>query len=248
MFRLGFEFTSDVKMEYPRIVGDGDVHRTRIANRQPEVGKDLNRAEELAKTVVKLKFEFDGMFVMLHMVGCTFWYADHGILIISGALHTGTGFFVNFPSTKYDVILTAAHNLIHHNKARAQNLKVVYSDGVEEDVKRYIICPQYEDVLALGPEHPDRGLYDYGVILLPKEDVDSRLGLGLNLGFNLQAQSDRNVNVSGFGDGPGALRTSSGDLQDFGRQLMYKAQTEQGMSGSPVWIAYDGQRIAIGIQ
>ncbi|KAL7795413.1 trypsin-like cysteine/serine peptidase domain-containing protein [Trichoderma ceciliae] len=228
--RLSIEFISDTtKMEYPRIIGTGDVHRTRIENQQPKLKKGLDKAKfELKSSIVRLEFNF------------------------GGGAHYGTGFFVNFPTNKHDVILTAAHNLINEAKATAQDLMIIYENNGKEEAKEFRICPQYEEHLGKYPKPPGHGYYDYGVILLPKNEshANKRQGLGLNLSLNLHPtlRELRDAFVSGFGGGSDdVLQTSSGPLEKFGNQIEYQATTEQGMSGSPVWVTYDGQTTVIGI-
>jgi hypothetical protein len=106
---------------------------------------------------------------------------------IVGQVHYGTGFFINLPSTKYDVILTAAHNLISEEKVKARNLTVIYHGNRKEKVAEFKICPRYEESLGTNPRPPTQVNYDYGVILLLKDEgqADKRLGLGLDLSLNI---------------------------------------------------------------
>lgn len=61
LYRLGIEFSSDTKMEYPRIIAAGDVHRTRIENQQPDVNKGLDKASfDLKNSIVRLQCDFGG--------------------------------------------------------------------------------------------------------------------------------------------------------------------------------------------
>ncbi|RFU72512.1 hypothetical protein TARUN_9753 [Trichoderma arundinaceum] len=191
-------------MEYRRNIAPGDEHPTRRGNRQPEVNRDLDRANELTNSVVRLEFDFDVIDGTGHV----------------GATSYGTGFFVNLPSKKYDAILTAGHNLINENKVRAQNLKVVYGVNDEEEAYNFIICPQYEEHPGQKAEVSDHGYYDYGVILLPKDRTEED-------------------------DDEGQFHYAVGRKKR--KEYEYTSRTEQGMSGSPVWIEYDGQRIVIGI-
>jgi V8-like Glu-specific endopeptidase len=172
-----------------------------------------------------------------------------------GRIHYGTGFFVNFPSTNYDVILTAGHNLVNEEKVRAQNLIVIYYGSRKEKVAEFKICPQYEELLGVNPKPPSHGYYDYGVILLPKDEcqADKRLGLGLDLSLNIHPslQGLKDAFVSGYGDGVGnmPLQTCFSPLKGLENQIeYYQGTAEQGMSGSPVWVTYDGQMTVIGLQ
>ncbi|KAL7958942.1 hypothetical protein V8C34DRAFT_136198 [Trichoderma compactum] len=248
LYRLGIEFSSDTKMEYPRIIAPGDVHRTRIENQQPDVNKGLDKASfDLKNSIVRLQCDFGD--------GPTY----------------GTGFFVNFPCSTYDVILTAAHNLINEQKVTVQNLKVFCAkpekntrntgEGPEKDeiepeqVAGFKICPRYIEILETKPTAADKGSHDYGVILLARDKTkeSNRQGLGLNLGLSshLTLQGSKIANVSGYGgnDPSSPLQHSSGQvLKTGGKQCVeYKAPTEQGMSGSPVWIPYGGHPMVVGI-
>lgn len=165
----------------------------------------------------------------------------------------GTGFFVNLPSNKYDVILTAAHNLINEKSVKALNLMVIYGEDDKEPVTEFKICPTYKGLL--GSNSTDKGIYDYGIILFSKDSsrADKRQGLGLSLVLSSHAtlQGSREARVSGYvlgDDGKVSLRHSSGLLMRFGKQLEYRASTEQGMSGSPVWIPYGGHPMVVAIQ
>ncbi|KAH0498024.1 hypothetical protein TgHK011_005303 [Trichoderma gracile] len=230
-YRLDFDFASDTIMEYPCLVGPGEGHRSRAQNPQPEILNALDRDNaDLKNTIVRLQFMF------------------------GGTTRHGTGFFVNLPSPTFDVILTAAHNLIDVNKVLASNLMVIYADGGAELATDFQICPQYVEILGTRPKSDERAKFDYGVILLPKDEKikAKRQGLGLSLEIdsNDTLRSPKEVRVYGYGEtGTGSYLRSSGPLKDVPdrRQLEYKVQTEPGMSGSPVWIPYGGQRIAVGI-
>ncbi|KAL7945511.1 trypsin-like cysteine/serine peptidase domain-containing protein [Trichoderma barbatum] len=231
LYRLSFEFGSDAIMEYPRIIAPGDVHRSRNENQQPEVDKSLDKAHfDLNNSVVRLQFDF------------------------GEGIKYGTGFFVNFPSNKHDVILTAAHNLINDKKVTARNLHVFGGDDKQtETVQGFRVCPQYEELLDGKPDAPEKGYYDYGIILLAKDVKrgEKRLGLGLSLGVSSHStlQGSKEARVSGYGEDPNAvLQHSSGIIKRVGNQLLeYKAPTEPGMSGSPVWVAYGGHPMVVGI-
>ncbi|KKO98079.1 hypothetical protein THAR02_09823 [Trichoderma harzianum] len=236
-------------MEYPRIIAPGAVHRSRTENQQPDVNKGLDKASfDLKNSIVRLQCDFGG--------GATY----------------GTGFFVNFPCSTYDVILTAAHNLINNEKVTVEikNLKVFCEkpakaaknneEGSKKDepepelVVDFKICPQYIKILENKPNSPDKGSYDYGIILLAKDKTkeSNRQGLGLNLGlsssFNLQGSKVANVCGYGGQNLTCLLQHSSGSIKSSGKQCVeYKAPTEQGMSGSPVWIPYGGHPMVVGI-
>lgn len=141
------------------------------------------------------------------------------------------------------MLLTAGHNLINNKGVKAKYLTVL-SGNTRVGEECFKICQEYE-------QHPteDYSAYDYGAVLLPKDKSKSRDGFGLNLGFSSDDDKlEGVVHVSGYRDTSDKPVTSFGDIVASGRQLKYKAPTEQGMSGSPVWAAYDGFAVAVAIQ
>ncbi|KAL7974611.1 hypothetical protein HDV63DRAFT_119152 [Trichoderma sp. SZMC 28014] len=225
--RLNVEFTRDIKLEYAR-----GVSCNRREDQQPKFKSDLDKVNfQLRNTIVRLQFDF------------------------GGKVHYGTGFFINLPSTRYDVIITAAHNLISEEKVRANNLTVIYHGNHKEKVTEFKICPRYEEFLGTNPRPPPTHInYDYGAILLPKDEgqADKRLGLGLDLSLNIDPslQGLRDAFVSGYGDGVGSmtLRTCFSPLKGLGNKIEYYLESkEQGMSGSPIWVTHDGHTTIIGI-
>ncbi|KAK1253390.1 hypothetical protein MKX07_001467 [Trichoderma sp. CBMAI-0711] len=233
-YRLDFEFASDTVMAYSRIVAPGEEHRSYAIKTPPEVEGILDRCNNFKNTVVRLQFTF------------------------GGTTRHGTGFFVNLPSPTYDVILTAAHNLIDEKKTPATNMMVIYGRDDREPATEFKICPTYIEFLDTDPKSDKRGIYDYGVILLAKNPLlqYKRQGMGLNLGiyYNKILRYSQEMQVSGYAEegddcpikssGP-LLRT--GDQLENPGQLEYTAPTVPGMSGSAVWIPYGGQPIAVGI-
>ncbi|PTB61329.1 hypothetical protein BBK36DRAFT_1164168 [Trichoderma citrinoviride] len=229
-YRLEFDFASDTIMEYKQMLKAEDGHRSRAQNHQPEILNVLDRSRfDLRNAIVRLQFRFG-----------------------ENRRH-GTGFFVNLPSPKYDVILTAAHNLIDGNNVRATELMVIYGDNDAEFPTKVEICPQYVDILGTWPKSDERAVHDYGVILLAKDKTREKkrpgLGLSLELGSKGTLQKPKEVRVYGYGETAGNdFVESSGPLAEVSDHLEYHATTEIGMSGSPVWIPYGGQPMAVGIQ
>ena len=138
-------------------------------------------------------------------------------------------------------MLTAGHNLIS-KKTKAKYLTVL-RDGATVDEGGFKVCPEYE----LNPTEKN-AVHDYGVVLLPKDASKTREGFGLNLSFSSDEDIEGQVCVQGYRDTSDKPVTSWGPIVASGTQLEYKAATEQGMSGSPVWAAYDGLAVAVGIQ
>ncbi|PNP53426.1 hypothetical protein THARTR1_06120 [Trichoderma harzianum] len=128
-------------------------------------------------------------------------------------------------------------------------------DEVEpEPVAGFKICPRYIEILETKPKAADKGSYDYGIVLLVRDKTkeSNRQGLGLNLGLSshVTLQGSKIANVCGYGgsDPSSLLQHSSGQVKSGGKQCVeYKAPTEQGMSGSPVWIPYGGHPMVVGI-
>ncbi|KAL4778659.1 hypothetical protein BJX76DRAFT_362532 [Aspergillus varians] len=182
----------------------------------------------------------------------------------------GTGFYLDLPGAKYgttdaNVILTAAHNLIADDKTPTRQLKVISMDNQTGwDVKDdgYVkICPDYKE----NPDE-DGSPFDWGVIFEPKNKKrkNSRknpAGFGYNLSYAVDPPSYReesplrqfmksNVMVSGYISGKKigspVFSRQEGWPVDWGH-LRYKASTQQGMSGSPVWATCDKLLTVVGI-
>ncbi|KAL7805530.1 hypothetical protein V8C44DRAFT_222594 [Trichoderma aethiopicum] len=228
-YRLEFDFASDTIMEYKQMLKAEDGHRSRAQNPQPEILNILDRSSfDLRNAIVRLQFRF------------------------GETRRHGTGFFVNLPSPTYDVILTAAHNLIDGNKVPAAELMVIYGNNEAEVPTKVEICPQYMDILGTRSQSDKRACYDYGVILLAKYKIREKqrpgLGLSLELGSKDTLRKPKEVRVYGYGETAGnGLLESAGPLEEVESHLEYLATTEIGMSGSPVWIPYGGQPMAVGI-
>ena len=93
---------------------------------------------------------------------------------------------------------------------------------------------------------------DYGAILIPKETSDAPargFGFALKLGHdNLRKY---NMDVSGYrvNSESGKPATSTGRrIGCRENQLEYQIQTEKGLSGSPVFMPYEGHETVVAIQ
>lgn len=122
------------------------------------------------------------------------------------------------------------------------------------------VCQRYFD----QPEELN-AIYDYGAILLDQKWRSGRLRPGfafnlvLGLAPPLDASGERGdvlqnqvLCVSGYRpeDSPSnSPRRSDGNcVQTSGYQLVYKANSQQGMSGGPVWLGFRGVETVVAIQ
>ncbi|KAJ2989284.1 hypothetical protein NUW58_g3546 [Xylaria curta] len=172
---------------------------------------------------------------------------------------SGTGFYINLPGTDKDVILTAGHNLVGSDGKRSTELVVMSSDGKGDIVvdnnnveinTRYFKSPK--DYNAV---------YDYGAIFIPREEGQPPrpgFGFSLMLGIDLKdrgktdpkdAYLTGNVNVTGYREHtpPGQPDLSTGGCNIHPNQLEYEVETQVGLSGSPVWTAYNGVETVVAI-
>ncbi|KAK4112068.1 hypothetical protein N656DRAFT_845391 [Canariomyces notabilis] len=172
---------------------------------------------------------------------------------------TETGFYINLPGTTHDVILTAGHNLIDKDGHRSTNLVVLSSDGndniaiTEDSVKiseRYIKRPV-----------DSNAVHDYGAILIPRQNSQPPrpgFGFSLMLGIDSKDRATKDpkdeylsgaIFVSGYRGStpPGKPDLSSGTCTIRPEQLEYTVKTQVGLSGSPVWTAYNGVETVVAI-
>ncbi|KAK5991382.1 hypothetical protein PT974_09663 [Cladobotryum mycophilum] len=187
------------KMPFRRLMDGDELDINGGELIQPEVEKNLDKLdiEDIYSCIVRLKFEFNGN------------------------VHMGTGFYVNLPSEKYHVILTAGHNLINEEGIRAENLVIIGEDNVKDPATLFMVCLQYEKTQRRTMA---------GMITVKNIE---RPGFGLNLGFssNKFLHNITQLTVSGFED----------------RQYNPVTSFGEGMSGSPVWHGYGGFAVAVAI-
>ncbi|RFU80606.1 hypothetical protein TARUN_1561 [Trichoderma arundinaceum] len=203
---------------------------------------------------------------------------------------TGTGFYVNIPEVKpgwytcdgdgsasargqnlentkqrYDIILTAGHNLIGDDGQMSKNIHVERVTIVAENgnlVYNKDDIPVSESQVMISEKYRQNpGTYnshnDWRVILV--EANDGMHGFGINLPFGLdnkegenesliqQALKSHQVTIAGY-QPQGPIKSTSGPGR-VGRagEIEYEAQTEPGISGSPVWLPYQGLDTVIAI-
>ncbi|KAH8887284.1 hypothetical protein GQ53DRAFT_827448 [Thozetella sp. PMI_491] len=169
-----------------------------------------------------------------------------------GEARQGNGFYVNIPNKAFDVILTAGHNLVDAPKQYCTDIRIVTATGktpVSPDMIH--VCQRYSD----DPSELN-AIYDYGVILLRRSSPTQQgFGFGCSLMLGLAQDEDmlqdRLLYVSGYRPWefpPAQPRKSEGNCVSSGEdQLQYKAKTEEGMSGGPVWLGFRGVETVVAI-
>jgi V8-like Glu-specific endopeptidase len=166
------------------------------------------------------------------------------------------------PGARHDVILTAGHNLIHETKQPYGDIQVTFMDtasrqiverAVPVDSVHVHICSTYKENPTLSvtaSEAPN----DYGAIILEREagrPAHPSFGWSAILGDEKVIEGE--VGVTGYQAGVGGAiaSTSTGFCAEYivtPNQLEYEAQTEEGISGAPVWIGYKGLMVALAVQ
>ncbi|KAH8647459.1 hypothetical protein BGZ60DRAFT_535345 [Tricladium varicosporioides] len=207
-----------------RKIPDAFVHKSRHDNHveSSSMGLEFVNSIALKDWVVKLQF-------------------DQG-----DGLRKGTGFYVNIPGTQHDIIFTAGHNLIDKTGQRSQKLTILGTEPRDNiDVgDNYRICDAY----ARDPMTA-KTADDYGIILVPRKNGHPRPGFGFCLKLAYIDDLGGEVRVTGYRDTtpPGNPIESTGSYTCTDNQIQYTARTEQGVSGSPVWVAYNGHETVVGI-
>lgn len=178
-----------------------------------------------------------------------------------GAVKYGSGFYVNIPNNRFDVIFTAGHNLVEKPQQYCSNIRIISGTLKQGEV------PVTPDMIRVRQEYfrkPDESsaVHDYGVIVLDRKQKIGRRGFGFHLMLGLPSKyvagleddrkdvlQDRWVYVSGYRPIDTDLpRRSEGKCdRPNSNQLTYKADTEPGMSGGPVWIGFRGVETVVGI-
>ncbi|KAI1385440.1 uncharacterized protein F4822DRAFT_445392 [Hypoxylon trugodes] len=179
----------------------------------------------------------------------------------------GSGFYINIPNAKFDVILTAGHNLVDRRRHHSSNIRIIHDPHTKEDIhvtpQMIHVCDRYFD----DPDE-DQAIYDYAVILLARDRKARHRGFGFNLMLGLtpppgdtpvpvdEEESDillgSSVYVSGYvpDNSPPKKHPSRSEgkcIRTYTQQLHYKAKTEPGMSGGPVWIGFRGVETVVAI-
>ncbi|KAL7932155.1 hypothetical protein V8C35DRAFT_323372 [Trichoderma chlorosporum] len=168
-------------------------------------------------------------------------------------------------SQTYDIILTAGHNLIAVDGQTSKNIqvervtittengKLKYDDEkIPVSESQVMISEKYRQSPG---EHNSQN--DWGVLFL--EPKGGARGFGINLLFGLDDQQGKNesliqralknhqVTIAGY-QSTGSIQATSGTgyVRSTG-EVEYEAQTAPGISGSPVWLPYQGLSTVIAI-
>ncbi|KAL7619744.1 hypothetical protein AAE478_010286 [Parahypoxylon ruwenzoriense] len=175
----------------------------------------------------------------------------------SRAVQNGNGFFVHVPGAQRDVIFTAGHNLIDEKGERSTELRIWWQGQQDwvtvapEDVR---ISAQYE-----ANPTPASAIDDYGAILLPEPDPRARAPPRPGFGFALKLAEEERFEYPFFvttykagtfiGEDARPLTSSDMCVNPIvnKNQLEYLAETQPGVSGSPVWVGYNKQVTVVAI-
>ncbi|KAI1103040.1 hypothetical protein F4804DRAFT_342806 [Jackrogersella minutella] len=194
------------------------------------------------------------------------WVVKLSFEKLGGEKH-GNGFYVNVPNTAFDVIFTAGHNLVDAPRNYCSNIRIINDPFKKNDIS---VTPDMIRVCEKYFEDPDElnDVHDYGVILLKRGTKERHRGFGFNLILGLAPLRDNStttagdmerdilqdsvVYVSGYmpGDSPSdkpPRRSEGRCVRTFARQLQYKADAMQGMSGGPVWLGFRGVETVVAI-
>jgi len=157
-------------------------------------------------------------------------------------LHYGSGFLFHIPGASHDVILTAAHNLIGPNGDLSTEIRV---NSSRQSV------PESDIRVSAAYKIKQTAETDFGAILMPRSSEGSGFGYSIRLAFEEHFKGE--LSVSGYRVPLGPQQsarpvTSTGPCVGcYKQQIEYRAETEQGISGSPVWMEYQGAPVAVAI-
>ncbi|KAF4609410.1 hypothetical protein D9613_012989 [Agrocybe pediades] len=170
---------------------------------------------------------------------------------VDGQTGVGSAFFVIIPDSPYEVIFTAGHNLYTDAQTFTTEVTVLLPNPnpMSATPISIPIPPENIKVAADYMQDPTNYEADYGVILLPWNGKNPRRGFGFKMTHafsqlrgEARISSYRDITLSGrpvISAGPILVHECTEN------QLVYKATTEKGNSGSPVWIPDDTDEIAV---
>ncbi|KAF8451723.1 hypothetical protein BDZ91DRAFT_802618 [Kalaharituber pfeilii] len=184
----------------------------------------------------------------------------------------GTGFFLNVPGSRQDVIVTAGHNLVQPGRDGPKvtpkiGIRLIDSE-IHSQVTEFVtpdayhIASRYKSSPGPMADSAD----DYGVILIDRPIVNGTPRPREAFGFNIvlaamdlttdQPGSMLSAHVGGYPglhqdrnlDIPPKFGFGSGHFGKYAdRHLYYHGGTDQGMSGGPIWVNFLGEEIVVGI-
>jgi hypothetical protein len=166
-----------------------------------------------------------------------------------GAPGVGNGFFLSIPDIpSYHVIFTAAHNLVNKAGVRTTDLSASYDPSPS-------VTPRITKVVADGDVYVCEGYAktgapadDYGFIRIKREG-ESRRGFGYSIKLAYEVYFKDKIYVTGFEPSNLAFNLTAGPCMEcYKKMVVYDAKTQQGISGSAVWIDYMNSQVAIAIQ
>ncbi|KAI1211520.1 uncharacterized protein F4807DRAFT_417933 [Annulohypoxylon truncatum] len=170
----------------------------------------------------------------------------------------------------HHIILTAGHNLIGDDRNLSTNVKIERAEFEEKEnekkeietvIKKTWIDVSEDQVMICDSYRknpgPDNSRNDWGAIFLESDGRPHGFGINLLLGLDdredgcqslIQRVLQKNqVTIAGHLT-KGSIRTTTGpgSVCSTG-QIEYEAQTEPGISGSPVWVPYQGLATVVAI-
>uniref|UniRef100_A0A8H7TRZ2 Serine protease n=1 Tax=Bionectria ochroleuca TaxID=29856 RepID=A0A8H7TRZ2_BIOOC len=170
-----------------------------------------------------------------------------------GAEKGGNGFFVNIPGQDKAVIFTAAHNLIDVDGTRTTKFRAWWQ-GADRWAQIEEKDTHISSVYSKTPTK-DSAIDDFGIILVDRNSTPppptTAFGFALRLGE--EDRIDGLCNVSSYlvsaqqGDKP--TRSTGNFINPLLKehQLEYLVPTEAGVSGSVVWVGYNGSPVAVAV-
>ncbi|KZT11212.1 uncharacterized protein LAESUDRAFT_710796 [Laetiporus sulphureus 93-53] len=157
------------------------------------------------------------------------------------------GFFLKTPDGAFDVILTAAYNLVNAAGKILPKLTAIIR-GEKHTVSKQNV--RVSNAYINGERTPDT---NYGVILRPRSsNMAARGGFGfsMTLGSNESAPAELRISGCGAADAADTVTTSTSRCTScHARHLEYPAlaENERSMSGSPVWVSRQGYPTVLAI-
>ncbi|KAI1458922.1 hypothetical protein F4805DRAFT_106784 [Annulohypoxylon moriforme] len=171
----------------------------------------------------------------------------------SGSEKGGNGFFINIPGQDKSIILTAGHNLIDEKGDRTTNLKAWWQ-GVTKWTEISERDTRISKVYSNNPTG-DSAIDDFGIIILNKNNDPPlpNTAFGFSLRLDEEGRLDSQCNISSYlteatmGDTP--IRSTGSFVNPImnENQLEYLVPTEAGVSGSAIWVGYNGSPIAVAV-
>ncbi|KAF9465825.1 hypothetical protein BDZ94DRAFT_1320103 [Collybia nuda] len=172
----------------------------------------------------------------------------------NGSPAVGNGFFVGIPdTTTHHIIFTAAHNLTTREGVRTADLTAVYETNPPDPsnppgTRITQIVPEEDIYICEGYTKTGRPEDDYGFIRIKRNATEKTFGFGFSIKLAYEDYFKDKIYVSGFEPGNRAFNIANGACMEcYTKIVVYEAKTQQGISGSAVWIDYKNSQVAIAI-